>query len=75
MKTKFAIVYPESGDWEALYINGNLAAEGDSLSVQDVLDCIDSILPNEYKYMTISDEAAELGMPQYINELDEVLEV
>lgn len=75
MKTKFAIVYPESGDWEALYINGKLATEGDSLSVQDVLDCIDSILPNEYKYMIISDEAAELGMPQYINELDEVLEV
>lgn len=75
MKTKFTIVHPESGDWEALYINGKLAAEGHSLSVQDVLDCIDNILPNEYKYMTISDETAELGMPQYINELDEVLEV
>ena len=74
MKTKFTIVHPESGDWEALYINGKLAAEGHSLSVQDVLDCIDNILPNEYKYMTISDETAELGMPQYINELDEVLE-
>lgn len=75
MKTKFIIVHPESGDWEALYINGKLAAEGHRLSVRDVLDCIDSILPNEYKYMTISDEAAELGMPQYISELDEVLEV
>ena len=74
MKTKFTIVHPESGDWEALYINGKLAAEGHSLSVRDVLDCIDNILPNEYKYMTISDETAELGMPQYINELDEVLE-
>ena len=75
MKTKFTIVCPESGDWEALYINGKLAAEGHRLSVQDVLDCIDNILPNEYKYITISDETAELGMPQYINELDEVLEV
>ena len=75
MKTKFTIVYPESGDWEALYINGKLAAEGHRLSVRDVLDCIDNILPNEYKYMTISDETAELGMPQYINELDEVSEV
>ena len=75
MKTKFTIVYPESGDWEALYINGKLAAEGHRLSVRDVLDCIDNILPNEYKYMTISDEIAELGMPQYINKLEEVLEV
>lgn len=75
MKTKFTIVYPESGDWEALYINGKLAAEGHRLSVRDVLDCIDNILPNEYKYMTISDETAELGMPQYINELDEVSEI
>lgn len=75
MKTKFTLVYPESGDWEALYINGKLVAEGHSLSVQDVLDCIDNILPNEYKYITISDETAELGMPQYISELDEVLEV
>lgn len=75
MKTKFTLVHPESGDWEALYINGKLAAEGHSLSVRDVLDCIDNILPNEYKYMTISDETAELGMPQYISELDEVLEV
>lgn len=75
MKTKFIIVHPESGDWETLYINGKLAAEGHRLSVRDVLDCIDNILPNEYKYMTISDETAELGMPQYINELDKVLEV
>ena len=75
MKTKFTIVHPESGDWEALYLNGKLATEGHSLSVQDVLDCIDNILPNEYKYITISDETAELGMPQYINELDEILEV
>lgn len=75
MKTKFTIVHPESGDWEALYINGKLAAEGHRLSVRDVLDCIDNILPNEYKCMTISDETAELGMPQYVNELDKVLEV
>lgn len=72
MNTKFTIVYPESGDWEALYINGKLAAEGHSLSVGDILDCINNILPNEYKYMTIPDEIAEAGMPQYINELDEV---
>ena len=75
MKIKFTLVYPESVDWEALYINRKLAAEGHRLSVRDVLDCIDSILPNEYKYMTISDEAAELGMPQYISELNEILEV
>lgn len=74
MKTDFTIVHPESGDWEALYINGNLAAEGHSLSVRDVLDCINDLLPNNYKYITIPDDVAEIGMPQYINVLNEALE-
>lgn len=72
MKTEFTIVHPESGDWEALYINGKLAAEGHSISVGDVLDCINNVLPNEHKYMIIPDEVAEVGMPQYINEFLEV---
>lgn len=70
MKTKFTIVSPESGDWEALYINGTLAAENHSLSVRDVLDCIANILPSEIEDVEISDEIAEYGMPEFLNGLD-----
>lgn len=70
MKVEFTIVSPECGDWQALYINGKLAAEGHSLSVRDVLDCIDSILPNEVNSIEISDEVAEMGMPMYLDDLN-----
>lgn len=69
MKTKFTIISSECGDWEALYINGKLAVEGHSLSVRDVLNCIDNILPNEVESMEISDEVAEMGMPMHLNDL------
>ncbi len=32
-----AIVSNDSGDWEGIYINGRLAAEGHSLTVYEVL--------------------------------------
>ena len=70
MKTKFTIVRPESGDWEALYINGNLAAEGHSLDVRAVLDAIDNILPNNVDTIEILDEVAEMGMPMHLDELN-----
>ena len=69
MKTKFTIVSSESGDWEALYINGKIAAEGHSLNVRDVLDCIDNILPNEIESVEIPDEVAETGMPIYLKDM------
>ena len=70
MKTKFTIISPESGDWEALYINGKLAAEGHSLDARDVLDAIDDILPNEVNSIWIPDEAAESGMPMNLGGLE-----
>lgn len=70
MKTKFTIVSPECGDWEALYINGVLAAENHSLSARDVLDCIEDIFPSEVESVEIPDEVAERGMPEFLNELD-----
>lgn len=72
MKTKFTLINCESGDWEALYINDKLAAEGHSIRVRDVIDSISDILPNEYNEIEISDEIAEVGMPEKLSELKEV---
>lgn len=69
MKTKFTLVRCESGDWEALYINDKLAAEGHNIRVRDVIDSINGILPNEYNEIEISDEIAETGMTNNLNDL------
>lgn len=67
--TKFTFVTAESGDWQALYINDNLAAEGHSVSARDVIDAIAYILPNKIERFTVSDEIAEMGMPTNLNSL------
>ena len=72
IKTKFTLASNESGDWEALYINDKLATEGHSIKVRDVLDCINDILPNEYSKIEVSDEIAEIGMPEKLSQLKEV---
>ena len=69
MKTKFTLVKCESGDWEALYINDKLTAEGHNIRVRDVIDSINGILPNEYNEIEISDEIAETGMTNNLNDL------
>ena len=69
MKTKFTLVRCESGDWEALYINDKLAAEGHNIRVRDVIDSINGILPNEYNEIESSDEIAETGMTNNLNDL------
>ena len=69
MKTKFTLVRCESGDWEALYINDKLAAEDHNIRVRDVIDSINGILPNEYNDIEISDEIAETGMTNNLNDL------
>jgi len=65
----FTILSSKSGDWEALYANGKLLAEGHSLNVRDVLDCIDAMLPNTVKSIEIDDEIAEMGMPKNLSDL------
>ena len=70
--TKFTVVTAESGDWQALYLDGKLFAEGHSLSIWDVFDCIVDILPNEVRSMEIPDEVAEYGMPMLLEDLQEV---
>lgn len=67
--TKFTLVCPACGDWEALYMDGKLVAEGHSLRVMDVLDAIANVLPNKFIYKEISDERAEEGFSIDLNDM------
>lgn len=66
---KFTLVRPESGDWEALYINGKLVLEGHNLSAWQVLECIEVALVCEIENVEIDDEVAEMGMPVLLSKL------
>lgn len=66
---KFTLVRPESGDWEALYIDGKLAIESHSLSAFQVLKCVKKIFGCQFDNIRISDETAEMGMPELLSEL------
>lgn len=68
---KFTLVRPESGDWEAFYINGNLVCEGHHLDTWRVLEAIENNLVCEIESIDISDEVAEMGMPTLLSELEE----
>lgn len=65
----FTIATAEEGDWQALYTNGKLAAEGHEVRAIDVLDCIADILPNKVDHITVSQDIAEVGMPTYLDEI------
>ena len=67
--TNFTFIAAECGDWEALYIDGKLAAEGHYIRAWDVLDAIADILPNKVRRHEIPDEVAESGMPESLNDL------
>ena len=71
--TKFTFVTSECGDWQALYIDGRLAAEGHSISARDLLDAIADILPNKVESYEISDRIAEDGMPTNLSDLSDDL--
>lgn len=64
-----AIVRPECGDWEALYVNGELVTEGHSLSAEQVLKCVAKHWDYKVECIEISDEAAEIGMPRLLTDL------
>ena len=64
------LVRPECADWEALYINGKLASEGHSLPADRVLECIAKPLDCKIELVEISDEAAEMGMPLLLKDLE-----
>lgn len=67
--TKFTFVTAESGDWQALYIDGKLATEGHGISAKGLLHAIRNILPNKVESYEVSNEIAEIGMPTDLNEL------
>lgn len=71
--TKFTFVTSECGDWQALYIDGKLAAEGHSISARDLLDAIADILPNKVESYEISDRIAEDGMLTNLSDLSDNL--
>jgi hypothetical protein len=66
----FTLVRPKCADWEAFYINGELAAEGHSLSADCVLECVAKQLDYKVERIEISDEAAEMGMPALLADLE-----
>jgi len=65
----FVRVSPDSGDWEAWYMDGILIAEGHSVRVHDILDAIADIFPNHVSCEYISDEVAEEGFDKELSEL------
>lgn len=64
-----AIVSPECGDWEALYVNGRLIAENHRLRVEQVLSHLGQFLPISLVHIGVSDEIAETGLSQDLSEL------
>ena len=66
---KFTLVRPESGDWEALYVDGKLVKEGHRLSAFQILKCVKKIFGCQFESARISDEDAEAGMPELLSEL------
>ena len=68
----FVAVEPECGDWIALYMDGNLIAEGHSLGLVDVLDAINSTFPNTIDWKTVSDEYAESGFHRLLSDVEGV---
>ena len=66
---KFTLVRPESGDWEALYVDGKLIKEGHRISAFQVLKCIKQILGCQFDSIRVSDEVADAGMPENLSDL------
>lgn len=65
-----ALVHPECGDWEALYVDGELAKENHRISARQVLECLSKPFEFKPRYIEISDEVAEIGMPRLLSELE-----
>lgn len=63
------LVCPECGDWEALYVNGELIKENHRISARQVLECLSNPFEFQPRYIEISDEVAETGMPVLLSDL------
>ena len=66
------LVHPECGDWEALYVDGELVKENHGISARQVLECLSKPFEFKPRYIEIRDEVAEMGMPRLLSELMEV---
>jgi hypothetical protein len=66
---KFTLVRPESGDWEALYVDGKLAIEDQRLSAFQILKCVKKIFGCQFESVRIGDGAAEADMPESLSDL------
>lgn len=73
MNTRIEIISSESGDWEALYVNGKLRSEGHSIRPGEVLFAIQDIFPHDFECSFISDECAEEGFPELREELTDYI--
>ena len=65
MKTKFTFVNCE--DWAALYIDGKLALQDHRIRPEVLLDCL---YPNEVSSVWVSQEVAENGLPELLEDLE-----
>lgn len=50
-------------------MDGKLIAEGHSVRIQDILDGISGVFPSTYKIIEISDEKAEEGFSENLEEV------
>lgn len=66
---EFVKVFPECCDWEGWYMNGKLIAEGHTVRVCNLLDAINDVFPNTYKSVYISDEKAEMGYKENLEDM------
>ncbi len=66
---QFIKLIPESGDWEAWYLDGKLIAQGHKIKVKDILNAISHIFPNTYKTIEITDEKAEEGFSENLKDM------
>jgi hypothetical protein len=64
------LVRPECGDWEALYVEGELVKENHRISARQVLECLSKPFEFRPRYIEVSDEVAEMGMPLLLSELE-----
>jgi hypothetical protein len=71
--TELMIAYPECGDWEALYIDGKLVDESHRIPSTRILQAVGETFKCNYGFMEIPDEIAELGMPEKLWELNELV--
>jgi hypothetical protein len=67
------MAYPECGDWETLYINGKLTDESHRIPSTRILQAVGEAFKCNYGFMEIPDEIAELGMPEKLWELKELV--